>query len=284
MLGSEQYAVYRTVIKHVLSDSERLPSLPAITLKIRTALSAPHSDAQLLAQLIGKDPALSALLIKSASSPLYHRSVAPKTLSEVIALLGLANVNRLVMVHSVRSLFVLRSPGMKKLFNHSWQRLVIKTSLASFFAQRLHYHPKDEAQIATLLTEVGSLAVLSALAETHEAPERETYFLLCRHYSKSLGCVLLNKWNVDNSYVTVLKQCGNWQHSPGEGIGLIDIVNLSIYYAVLLTTKSNNLPPLNSIAAFHKLSDENQRCTEPNWLALVVENKKEILEIVNTFK
>src|SRR5690554_7402073 len=126
MLGPKQYAVYRTVIKHVLSDSERLPSLPTITLRVRKALSEPNTDAQSLAQLIGKDPALSALLMKSASSPFYRRAVAPKTLTEVIALLGFANVNNMVMIHSMRNLFVLRSSVMKTLFRHSWQRLVIK--------------------------------------------------------------------------------------------------------------------------------------------------------------
>jgi HD-like signal output (HDOD) protein len=284
MLGPEQYAVYRTVIKHVLNDSERLPSLPAITLKIRKAIGDSHTDAHALAQLIGKDPALSTLLIKSASSPLYRRAVPPKTLSDVIALLGFANVNSLVMVHSVRSLFVMRSPVMKKLFSHTWQRLVIKTSLASFFAQKLRYRPMDEAQMGTLLTEVGSLAVLSALVESHTTPAPETYFELCRHYSKSLGSVLLNKWNVDSGYVTVLKQSGNWDQTADEGIALIDIVNLSIYYAVLFTNKSADLPPLESLAAYAKLLERDRRCVKPNWLALVVENKAEIQEIVNTFR
>ena len=51
MLGSEQYAVYRTVIKHVLSDSERLPSLPTITLKIRKAVGESNTTAASLARL-----------------------------------------------------------------------------------------------------------------------------------------------------------------------------------------------------------------------------------------
>lgn len=284
MLGSEQYAVYRTVIKHVLSDSERLPSLPTITLKIRKAVGESNTTAASLAQLVGKDPALSALLIKSASCPLFRRPVAPKTLTEVVALLGFEAVQSLVMLHSVRSLFVLRSSTMKKLLNHTWQRLILKTSLASFLAQQLDYRPMDEAQMATLLTEVGSLAVLSALIESNHAPAPETYFQLCRHYSKSLGSVLLNKWNVDQSFVTVLKQSGDWSQTSGDTIALIDIVNLSVYNTVLLTNKNANLPPLESLAAFAKLPESDRRCSKPNRLALVTENMEEIQTIVNTFK
>ena len=284
MLGSEQYAVYRTVIKHVLSDSEHLPSLPTITLKIRKAVGASNTTASSLAQLVGKDPALSALLIKSASCPLFRRPVAPKTLTDVVSLLGFEAVQSLVMLHSVRSLFVLRSSMMKKLLNHTWQRLILKTSLASFLAQRLDYRPMDEAQMATLLTEVGSLAVLSALIESNHAPGPETYFQLCRHYSKSLGSVLLNKWNVDQSFVTVLKQSGDWSQTTGEDIALIDIVNLSIYNTVLLTNKNADLPPLESLAAFGKLPESDRRCSKPNRLALVTENLEEIQAIVDTFR
>ena len=284
MLGSEQYAVYRTVIKHVLSDSERLPSLPTITLKIRKAVGESNTTAASLAQLVGKDPALTALLMKSASCPLFRRAVAPKTLTEVVSLLGFEAVQSLVMLHSVRSLFVLRSSTMKKLLNHTWQRLILKTSLASFLAQRLDYRPMDEAQMATLLTEVGSLAVLSALIESNQAPDPETYFQLCRHYSKSLGSVLLNKWNVDQSFVTVLKQSGDWGQTAGDEIALIDIVNLSVYNTVLLTNKHAKLPPLESLAAFNKLPDSDRRCSKPNQLVLVTENMKEIQAIVNTFR
>lgn len=284
MLGSEQYAVYRTVIKHVLSDSERLPSLPTITLKIRKAVGESNTTAASLAQLVGKDPALTALLMKSASCPLFRRAVAPKTLTEVVSLLGFEAVQSLVMLHSVRSLFVLRSSTMKKLLNHTWQRLILKTSLASFLAQRLDYRPMDEAQMATLLTEVGSLAVLSALIESNQAPDPETYFQLCRHYSKSLGSVLLNKWNVDQSFVTVLKQSGDWGQTAGDEIALIDIVNLSVYNTVLLTNKHAKLPPLESLAAFNKLPDSDRRCSKPNQLTLITENMKEIQAIVDTFR
>lgn len=284
MQGPEQYAVYRTVIKHVLSDSERLPSLPAITLKIRQAIGDPYTDAQVLAKLINKDPALSALLVKSASSSLYRRTVAPKTLTEVVALLGFRNVHSLVMVHSVRSLFVLRSPVMKKLFNHTWHRLVLKTSLASFFAREFNYPALDEAQMATLLSEVGSLAVLAALTETGQAPDSETYFKLCRNYSRSLGSVLLNKWNVDKAFIGILKSSGNWNTTEAGGMQLIDLVNLSIYHAARFSNKQADLPPLPSIAAFSKLPEAQRRSVHPGCLSVVIEKKEQVQELVNAFK
>jgi len=78
--SSSHYDVYRRVIYRVLNDTESLPSLPSTTLKIRQAMGEQQTTAESLAKLITKDPALSALLLKSASSPIYKRPVAPNTL------------------------------------------------------------------------------------------------------------------------------------------------------------------------------------------------------------
>lgn len=284
ILNPEQYAVYRTVIKQVLSDSERLPSLPSITLDIRKAINEPSTSAHSLAQMIARDPALSALLVKSASSPLYRRMNAPKTLADVIAVLGYANVGSLVMVHSVRSLFVLRSPSMKQLFSRTWNRVVLKTSLASFLAKRLNHRLLDEAQMAALLSEVGALAVLSAMSETNQEPDADTYFLLCRRYAKSLGAVLLQKWSVDREIIAVLRRSGDWAYTVGEEISLIDVMNLAIYYTAQVSREGTGLPALPSLVVYGKLSEEHKRCVQTNRLALIAENKAEIVEIMRAFK
>ena len=113
---NHQYQVYRQVIGQVLKDTEKLPSLPSITFKIRRAISAENTTIEQLAELVSKDAALSTLLLKAASSPVYRRAITPKTLQEVIGLLGYSSVNSLVMLHSVRSIVVMSSPSLKKLF------------------------------------------------------------------------------------------------------------------------------------------------------------------------
>ena len=119
------YAVYRQVVSQLLHDQEQLPSLPMLTLEIRRALAAPEVSMSHLLALIGKDPALSALLMKYASSPLQRTRVAPKTLQDVLRVLGLQQVDRVVMVHSIKSLFTLQSAAHKQLFVAAWQRLTL---------------------------------------------------------------------------------------------------------------------------------------------------------------
>jgi HD-like signal output (HDOD) protein len=284
MQPSNHYNVYRSVISRVLSDSERLPSLPSITLKIRQAMSEENTTADSLAKIITKDPALSALLLKSASSPMYKRTVAPNTLAEVIGMLGFANTNNLVMLHSVRSVFVMSSPKAKTLFAHTWRRLIVKLALSVFIAKQLRFRPAEHAQMVALLSEVGSLAVLSALIEQPQIPDDETYFQLCRHYSKSLGSILLNKWNIDPLFINAVKNTGGWTNTEVGEINLVDIMNLALYYTVLMTNNNANLPDLAEITAYQKLPKHLKSCTKDNWLSWILDNKADIQEIVKSFK
>ena len=114
--AASDYAIYRQVVTQLMSGEEQLPSLPSITLEIRRALSNPEVTLTQLSRLIGRDPALSAILMKHASSALLRTQQAPKSLLDVLRVLGMAQIGRLTMLHSVKSLFVLHSPAHKKLF------------------------------------------------------------------------------------------------------------------------------------------------------------------------
>lgn len=280
---SRDYAVYRQVINRVLTDTERLPSLPSITLKIRQAMGETNTTADSLSRIITKDPALSALLLKSASSPVYRRAIAPNSLVDVISLLGFATVSNLVMLHSMRSVFTMSSRQAKTLFAQTWRRLMVKLALSVFIAKRLRFTPVEHPQMVALLSEVGSLAVLSALIEQPQIPDENTYFQLCRSYSKSLGGILLHKWNIDAVFIKTVKNIGNWEINDGETLTLMDIMNLSIYYTVMMTNSHPKLPELTTLPAFYKLPKHMRVCTKNNWLDWIYDNKKEIQEIVASF-
>jgi hypothetical protein len=158
-----------------------------LTLEIRRALARPEVSMAQLVSLISRDPALSALLMKYASSALLRTRLAPKTLQDVLRVLGMQQVDRVVMLHSVKSLFVLHSPGHTLLFMDAWQRLILKASICGFLARKVGQVAADHAALAGLLSEVGSLAVLSAFKDGDLVPTPARYHSLCQAYSQSLG-------------------------------------------------------------------------------------------------
>ena len=282
-LQNQSYSIYSIVINQVLRDQEQLPSLPSLTLKIRTAiadLDVCHND---LAELISMDPSLCAILMKIAASPLYRTQVPAQSIQDVIALLGLEEVDRVVMLHSIKSLFILNHPQLSKLFKLSWQRMVLKASMSTFLAKYLGYKTPGQATMAALLSEVGTLAVLSAFRDVVDKPDTETFFKLCKEYSKSLGLILLKKWNLQEEYVEVLRNLGQW-HLPSTGeLSLLDIENLGLYHSVRVLDPNADLPPLEELPAYHKLDPSHQHVSSNQQLTMISLHRKEILTLARSF-
>lgn len=281
---TSDYSIYRRVVSQLMQGEEQLPSLPTITLDIRRALGDPNIARNTLVRLISRDPALSALLMKHASSALYRHARAPKTLHDVIGVLGLSEVDRITMVHSIKSLFTLHSAGHKRLFVETWERLVIKASISAMLARLLGHVTAEHALLASLLSEVGTLAVLSAFRSERVTPSSALYSKLCQEYSKSLGIIVLKKWSVHNEYIEIIRDAGNWQRSPGHSLQLLDLVNLALYHAIKEHTPTAELPPIQELAAYQKLMPPQDFIGENGELSLVISHRADIQAIAQTLR
>ncbi|HLA30768.1 MAG TPA: HDOD domain-containing protein [Pseudomonas sp.] len=279
-----EYSIYRRVVSQLMQGEEQLPSLPTITLDIRRALGDPQVSMSALVRLVSRDPALSAMLMKQASCALYRHSVTPKTLQEVIVLLGMGEVDRITMVHSIKSLFTLHSPAHKRLFVETWKRLVLKASTCALLARLLSRITPEHALLASLLSEVGTLAVLSAFKDEAVIPSSELYYKLCREYSKPLSIIVLKKWAVDNEYIEVIRGAGHWQSSPGQRIELLDLVNLALYHALKERQAFSALPPLTELAAYQKLLPPQDFIGENGELSLIIDHRADIHALAATLR
>jgi len=273
------YTIYREVVAQLMSGQEELPGLPSVTLDIRNALSRDDIPLNLLTKLIARDPSLSALLLKYASSGLMHGHAAPQTLLEVVRLLGVGQVERITMLHSVKSLFTLHSAGHKKLFMEAWERLILKCSICAFLARVLGRVSPDHALLGSLLSEIGTLAVLSAFKSRDSIPTRDVYVALCREYSKSLGVIMLTKWSVDEEYIQLVRKTGSWQADADRSFGLVDIVNLGLYHALKQRVSSHSLPPITGLSGYQKLEAPYNFLTPSGELESVVMRRAEIERI-----
>ncbi len=271
----QDYAVYRRVIDDLMNGTEQLPSLPSITFEIRQAMQKSSLSMQELSNLLVKDPALSAVLLKYASSPLIGAQNPPQTLLDVIRLLGMNQVERITMVHSIKSLFSAHSQKHKRLFLEAWRRLALKASLSTYIAKHLKRVSADQVLMAALLSEVGTLAVLSAFKDVKESPEIPDYIALCRKYAKSLGVITLKRWQVGDEYIKVVQELGHWtEESPGP-MNLADVINLGLYHSIKLSSKKTDLPPLIELSAYKKLEEPNNKVIAGG-LDVVMTNIQEI--------
>lgn len=275
-LAYADYSIYRDVVAQLMAGNEQLPSLPSITLEIRQALSKSDISLVALSKTLAKDPSLSAMLLKYASSPMARLTQAPTLLLDVVRLLGLAQIERVTMLHSVKSLFTLHSVTHKKLFAAAWNRMVLKASVSAFIARQLPGVVVDKVLLAALLSEIGTLAVLSAFKDRDSTPPQELYVALCREYSKSLGVIMLKKWQVNDEFIQVIRRTGDWYAGSEEPMSLADVVNLGLYHALMFRRAGRELPAINGLAAFLKLTEPFNQLNSRGSLALVAGHAEEI--------
>ncbi len=267
--AESDYSIYRKVVTQLMNGEEQLPSLPMITLDIRRALADPNVTVARLKQVISKDPALSALLMKHASSIMFRSSQPPKTLEDVIRKLGLQEVDRVTLVHSLKSLFTLHSAAHKQLFIGVWGRLTRQAAISAVLARPLGFSSPDHAMLASLLCDVGELAVLSAFKDASQVPTPEVFARLCREYGQSLGVIVLQKWSVDQGYIEIVRGARRWDLDSGGRLGLIDLVNLGLYHAQRDEGRITQLPAIDQLAAYRKLAPPLDSLDAGGGLALV---------------
>jgi HD-like signal output (HDOD) protein len=162
-------------------------------------------------------------------------------------------VERITMVHSIKSMFSIHSVKHRRLFMEAWRRMALKASLSTFITKHLGKVVPDHVLMAALLSEVGTLAVFSAFKTSEETPDIPTYVALCREFAKPLGVITLKNWQVEEQYIKVVQEIGHWTDENPGPINLIDVINLGLFHSLKLSNAHTDLPPITELTAYKKL-------------------------------
>ncbi len=282
LYGKKEFHIYQDAIEKMQANEDQLPSLPIITLEIRRATSNPNASLTHLSTLIAKDPSLTAILMKHASSVLYRTADKPKNLQDVISRLGMHRIENLTLAHSIKSLFVMRDHHLKALYKQAWHRQTLKACMSFYLAKAIRFPSPEDAMVASLLSEVGTLTLLAAL-QNHDVPAEQTYKILCQHYSKHLGAILLAKWGVAPIFIDVLRKTGAWTLDTGKVVELADVINLGLFHTVHRLSPNNDLMPIQELAAYKKLAPQHATLND-NKLSIVTENMAQIEAMTKSFE
>ncbi len=217
--------------EHILASDPILVSLPEVFMRIREVLSDPASTVEEAAAVIGKDPSLTAKLLKLVNSAFYARTLRVSgglppgrvdTLSRAVMLLGLNQLSTLAMGVSVLPLFKDIPPECIDM-QQFWRHSVGVGLLAKLLAVRLGDPSPERFFVAGILHDIGRLVLYKqvpalageALARAAHAKrslldvERELFGF----DHATLGGMLLRKWRFPES----LEQAVWRHHDPMSG-------------------------------------------------------------------
>jgi diguanylate cyclase (GGDEF)-like protein len=204
-------------LKNKLRLASNFPSPPAIALQIVALASDPEIDVAKVAATIGKDPGLTAKVLRVANSPLYAKRRKSENLRQALVALGLNAATTLSLSFSLVAAYKGGKGGGINLGRY-WRRALLGASAARTFGALQNVQALEDLFLAALLQDIAVLAidrvqpdfyrVLPADATHAQLLAHETLLLGTDH--AHLGAWLLQQWKLPEALCATVES----SHEP----------------------------------------------------------------------
>lgn len=159
LFGGQQADIPKISPADVVKQEVELASLPNIFFQISESLKNPNSSAAYVAEVISKDVALSAKLLKMVNTPFYGFPSKIDTLSRAVTIVGTNQLTSLALGVSVISAFE-NVPEEFFSLKEFWHHSVTCGIVARLIASKVGLQGDEKFFVAGLLHDVGRLVML----------------------------------------------------------------------------------------------------------------------------
>lgn len=246
-------------LKQLLDDIEHdrlsLPTLPEVAIRIREVVEDPDTNTNTLAKIISTDTALTARLLQVANSPLMRGSKEIENINQAITRLGNMMVRNLVTTLVMAQLYqASTSKVVKQYLRNSWLHNTMVAAISSVFARKFTKLKPDEAMLAGLIHDIGSLPILIR-AETIPELINNAHALqwVIFQLHTRIGQAILKKWNFSQEMVDVVSQHENLARDKTPTPDLVDVVLIANLHSHIGTEHFHAQNQWENIPAFKKL-------------------------------
>lgn len=152
-------------IDEIINDDKKLPTFPAIALKIIEAVKTDEASLTEMARIVSSDPALAARVLKLSNSSFYSLPQKVDSVQKAMTILGTEAVKNIalsfVIVESMQT-------GDENGFNHKifWKRAVTSAVSAELIADVIQQKSED-VFITALLKDIGVIILYLGMPEEY---------------------------------------------------------------------------------------------------------------------
>jgi putative nucleotidyltransferase with HDIG domain len=215
-----------------LTDRDDLPTIPEVARHLMVAVNQQSTTAKHLADLIGRDPSLTANLLRLANSAFFGLQRRVTDIRHAVTLLGFTTVRDLVMTLSLWGTIGDRDPTTRLRRKLLWAHCAGVGALAKLLAKKVGKVDAGEALSAGLLHDIGKLLLGLRLGTTYwdmlddvgvgnpTGLEEEAF----RIHHGTVGQYLLQLWGLP----ATLSEAVSRHHEPlvpESSIGVWQVVN-----------------------------------------------------------
>jgi len=232
------------VIRTVL-QSEDLPTLPAVASKLLMIAGKEETTLTDIANLISKDMALAAKILKVSNSAFYSFPQQISSINQAVSILGTNAVRSLVLSFSFLSM---RTKGKKTTafdFKQFWEQSLAGAVAAKLILEQVPGADTEETFISALLHNIGQLIFASTLPDLYEqvltrmakdegAVESEIEKEIIGEEHSVVGFAVAENWGFPESLLLPIKYHHQPENYDGGDRQVVRSIN-GIYLADILT-------------------------------------------------
>jgi len=257
-----------------------LPPMPHIAAQVIEKLADEDSTPKQIHELLIRDQALAARVLKVANSPYYGASRSISTLRDAVMFMGFDSVRSLIMAAVLKSLFASVGLAEKLLWEHA-----IGCGLAARrIGDEVGFRGREEAYIAGLMHDVGKAVLfLKAPAVMREIMEEvyndRVYFFDVEQIRlgfnhADVGGIVADKWRFSKDIEEAIAN----HHQPDSTAKLPQIVSLANSMCHKLSVGPTRTPDLD----LNEMKSAKMLGLRPAAIENILSAVKKALEAENT--
>jgi nitrogen-specific signal transduction histidine kinase/HD-like signal output (HDOD) protein len=236
-----------------MMEFTNLPTLPHILLQVLDMCNRDDASLTSIAELIGKDAALSSKVIGASNAPQFIRHSQFVSIEQNLALLGLDMVKTITISSSFYQVFnnLSTNPGFD--FKSFWGRSLTSAVLSRLIAREMDYPHLEEAYFTGLMLDIGQLVLWSNFPKQYAlllADPVDDIQLMSLESEKlgnnhcDIGAWLVGTWNL-NSFIT---DAVLYHHLPHDKmLGTHPLIRIAHAANDLATTGCDNADRLAAV-------------------------------------
>jgi diguanylate cyclase (GGDEF)-like protein len=222
-------------IRELMAGKIRLPSPPAIAIKILDMVRRDDFSFRDLAQIIESDPALVAKILKVANSPYYNFTRRVDNIDMALSVLGTHAVKNIALSFVICSdMKASDESGFD--FDLFWRR-AITTAVAAELTAALVGQKSRDIFVTALLQDIGIIVLFSSCPEEYQlvmkdniASKGSLYEVERRYFGfdhQDLGAELLSQWHIPEGIYIPIKYHHRDDSIPEEYLTQTEILRLA---------------------------------------------------------
>lgn len=256
---------------------KRIPSLPAVALKVLELTQDKNVRIQAIAETISNDPALAGKVLRTVNSSFYSLRKPCSTINQAIVMLGLSAVKTLALGFSLVS-SVAETADREFDYPSYWRRSLISSVAAKCVARTAGIGQEEETFLGALLQDIGMVAlhrtlgrsyvqiIASTMGDHRQLSKFELAELEMTH--ADIGAMLAQRWKLPPELCMPIKFHERPSAAPQENLKLCQAVALGGIAADVLESSE----PAVALKKFYARAQE--------WLAINNARADEIMKAV----